>query len=178
MKIGDQVIEGDLASPNEDVLVLPRRNTQIVITARAFKSLEQFEEHVKKPDPKKVFQKGKGWLPNLKDKTYLNQMERYGKLRVAYYVVKSLEPSNIEWPNLDTEDLTTWDKWEEDFLASGFTQHECNLILGLCLSVNNLDERKMEQSRDLFVLGQEQLDALDSQKEEQNSTQSGELAKE
>lgn len=178
MKIGDQIIEGDLANPNEDILVLPRKNSQIVITARAFKSLEEFEENVPKPTPQKVFQKGKGWLPNLKDKTYMDQMTKYGKLRVAYYVVKSLEPSDIQWTTLDPVDLTTWDRWEEDFLNAGFNQHECNLILGLCLAVNNLDERKLEQARELFALGQEQLDDSDSPMAEQNSSESGQLANE
>ena len=178
MKIGDQEIKGDLAELNEDVLVLPRRKTQIVLTARALPDMTDFEKHVSEPQPKKVFHKGKGWIPDLEDTTYMEQMERYGKLRVAYFVVFSLKPSEIEWDLVDESDANTWDKWEEDFKASGFTQHECNLILAKCFQVNQLDERKLEQARSLFVHGQEQLAAdSSSPSSEPSDSQSGKPAK-
>lgn len=178
MKIGDQKIEGDLAELNEDVLVLPRRKTQIVLTARALPDMTEFEKHVSEPQPKKVFHKGKGWIEDLEESTYMEQMERYGKLRVSYFVVYSLVPSEIEWDLVDLNNAETWDKWEEDFKASGFTQHECNLILALCFRVNQLDERKLEQARSLFVHGQEQLNAdSSSPSSEQNDSLSGSPAK-
>lgn len=178
MKIGDQKIEGDLAELNEDVLVLPRRKTQIVLTARALPNMEEFEKHVSEPQPKKIFHKGKGWISDTKDTTYVQQMERHAKLRVAYFVVYSLVPSEIEWDSVDINDAETWDKWEEDFKASGFTQHECNLILSLCFRVNQLDEQKLEQARSLFVHGQEQLAAdSSSPSSEQNDSPSGKPAK-
>ena len=174
MKIGDQKIEGDLAELNEDVLVLPRRKTQIVLTARALPDMTDFEKHVSEPQPKKVFHKGKGWVADTEDVTYMEQMARYGKLRVAYFAVFSLKPSEIEWDLVDEGDAETWDKWEEDFKNSGFTQHECNLILAKCFQVNQLDERKLEQARSLFVHGQEQLaDDSSSPSSEQNGSPSG-----
>lgn len=177
MKIGDQKIEGDLAELNEDVLVLPRRKTQIVLTARALPDMTDFEKHVYEPQPKKVFHKGKGWISDTEDVTYMSQMERYGKLRVAYFVVFALKPSEIEWDLVDINDADTWDKWEEDFKNSGFTQHECNLILALCFRVNQLDEQKLEQARSLFVHGQEQLAAdSSSRSSEQNDSPSGKPA--
>ncbi|MHA1950751.1 MAG: hypothetical protein ACXAEN_26240 [Candidatus Thorarchaeota archaeon] len=177
MKIGEQVIEGELADLNEDVLVLPRRKTQIVLTARALPDMTDFDKLVPEPTPKKNFHKGKGWIPDLKDKTYMDSMKRYGRLRVAYFVVKSLVPSEIEWDTVDIDDPNTWDNWEDDFKKSGFTQHECNLVLSLCFSVNQLDERKLEQARQLFVLGQEQLvENSSSQSSEQKTSQNGEPA--
>jgi hypothetical protein len=177
MKIGDQVIEGDLAAPNQDVLVLPRSTEQIVFTAEAIMDQSDLDNYIKEPEPTKVFHKGKGWIANVKDKEYIRQMTHYGKLRVAYFVVKSLEPSKIEWDNVDLEDHNTWSNWEDDLKNNGFTQHECNLILGLCFRVNQLDERKLEQARQLFVLGQERSAGnSSSQNTEQNSTPSGEPA--
>ena len=175
MKIAGMEVTGELAELNEDVLVLPRKKTHIVLTARALPDMDDFNKRVPEPKPKKNFIKGKGWQFDLKDTTYVDEMTRYGKLRVAYFVVMSLEPSEIEWDQVDPTVPDTWDKWEDDFKTVGFTQHECNLILGLCFSVNQLDERKLEQARESFVLGQEALaDESSSLSSEQSDTPSGE----
>lgn len=173
MKIGGIEITGDLAEPNEEVLVLPRRKTQIVLTARAIPNMDEFEKLVRQPKPPRNFHKGKGWVPNLEDKTYVEELKRYTATRVAYFVVASLQ--DIEWVNVDPEKPETWINWEDDFKSVGFTQHECNLVLQLCFQVNQLDETKLEQARSLFVLGQEQeIEASSSQTDEPNSSPSGE----
>lgn len=175
MKIGGVTISGELAEPNEEVLVLPRRKTQIIITARAIPDMSDFEKRVPIPKPKKNFHKGKGWIEDLEDDNYIKAMERYTKIRVAYFVVASLQ--DVEWVKVDPEKPATWENWEEDLKGVGFTQHECNLVLQLCFQVNQLDETKLEQARSLFVLGQEQeIERSSSQNSEQNSTPSGEPA--
>lgn len=173
MKIGGISITGELAELNEEVLILPRRKTQIVLTARAIPDMTDFEKRVPLPKPKKNFHKGKGWIEDLEDPDYLEAMERYTKIRVAYFVVESLQ--EMEWANVDPKKPTTWENWEEDLKGIKFTQHECNLVLQLCFQVNQLDEAKLEQGRALFVLGQEQeIERSSSQNSEQNSTPSGE----
>ena len=176
MKIGGVEITGELATSNEEVLVLPRRKTQIVITARALSDMEDFDKRVPTPEAPKNFHKGKGWIENLKDPTYVKKLETYSKMRVAYFVVASLQ--DIQWERVDAKNPSTWIKWEDDFKSVGFTQHECNLILQLCFQVNQLDEVKLEQARSLFVLGQEQeIEESSSPTSEQESSQSGEPAK-
>lgn len=174
MKIGGVEITGNLAKLNEDVLVLPRKEGHIVFTARAIPTLEEFDEKVPRPKPAKAFHKGKGWIENLDDPTYKQQVEQWGKLRVAYFVVKSLEPSDIEWSTVDLDKIGTWVNWENDFKKVGFTQHECELILGLCMDVNQLNERALEKAREAFVRGQEMFDESSFQSSEQSNSQSGE----
>ncbi len=175
MKIGGIPIDGELAEPNEEVLVLPRRKTQIIITARAIPDMTDFEDRVPAPKPKKNFHKGKGWISDLDDPDYIKAVEKYGSLRVAYFVVHSLQ--DVEWAKVDPKKPATWENWEKDLKGVGFTQHECNLVLQLCFQVNQLDETKLEQARALFVLGQEQeIERSSSQNSEQNSTPSGEHA--
>lgn len=173
MKIGGVDITGELAEPNEDILVLPRRKTQIVLTARAISDMSDFDKKVPAPKPKKNFHKGKGWISDLKDPTYIKEMEQYAKIRVAYFIVASLQ--DMEWKTVDIKKPITWVNWEADFKSVGFSQHECNLILQFCFGVNQLDEQKLEQARSLFVLGQELgNDESSSQTVEPESTQSGE----
>lgn len=176
MKIGGVEITGELATPNEEILVLPRRKTQIVITARALDDMEDFDNLVSAPDAPKNFHKGKGWIENVTDPTYVNKLEMYSKMRIAYFVVASLQ--DMQWENVDTKKPSTWLEWENDFKSVGFTQHECNLVLQLCFQVNQLDEVKLERARSLFVLGQEQeIEESSSQTSEQQSSQSGKHVK-
>ena len=87
MKIGGIDITGNLAEPNEEVLVLPRRESQIIFTARAIQDMDSFEKRIPAPEPKKNYHKGKGWVPDLEDKTYVDALEKYRLLRVAYFIV-------------------------------------------------------------------------------------------
>ena len=175
MKIGGVEIEGALAEPNEDFLILPRRKTNIVLTAKAIEDMEDFDKRVTAPTPKRDWHKNGGWIENLEDPTYLQEMEKYGKLRVAYFVVASLQ--DMEWGFVDMKKPNTWLEWEADFKNVGFSQHECNLILQLCFQVNQLDENKLERARALFVLGQEQAEKESSSlQDEPKSSPSGEPA--
>lgn len=173
MKIGGVEITGDLAAPNEQVLVLPRRSSQIIFTARALPDMEGFEKAVSVPTPPKMFQKGKGWVSDLDNEGYKQTSKTYVELKVAYYVVASLQ--DIEWVSVDLLKPKTWLNWENDLKAVGFSEHECNLVCQLCFQVNQLDEKKLEQARQLFVLGlDQQQDESYSPNDEQSNTPSGE----
>jgi len=175
MKIGGLKIEGDLAKPNEDVLVLPRPNSkQIIFTARAFQTMEDFETLCPSPIAPQVFEAGKGWVPQLSNETYLQQVQEYGERQVGYIVIKSLEPSEIEWDTVKLDDPGTWGKWEKDLLNNNFSQRECNLVMKLCWDINNLDESKIEKARELFLRGQEEVsEKSTSPATEQKSSRSG-----
>lgn len=161
---------------NEDVLVLPRGESTIVIKVRAFPDLDHFNEVCPTPKPPGALTK-KGWVPNTKDDTYKERLKQHGLQRVGYMVVKSLEPTNIEWEKVDLDNPKTWVEWEEEMQDSGFTQIECNLIIGLVMEVNNLNEFKLDEARESFLQGQAQEQSESaSQSSEQSDSPSGEPA--
>lgn len=177
MKIAGQELAGELAQLNEEILVLSRKSGQVVLTARAIADMEAFNNLMPQPTAPKIFRKGKGWGQDVDNKNYVIEMKRYGECKLAWMILTSLEPSDIEWDTVDMEKPGTWKNWEDDLKQCGFTQHECNLVVGLVLSANQLNEAKLEQARELFVLGQEELaDESSSQSTEQASTPSGEPA--
>jgi hypothetical protein len=159
---------------NEDVLVLPRGNKTIVIRAKAFPDLDHFNEVCPAPKPPGMLTKD-GFVPNLKDDTYKQRLEKHNLQRVGYMVIKSIEPSKIEWERVDLDNPKTWPEWEEELTESGFTNVECNLILGLVMDVNSLNEAKLNEARASFLRGQEQEQSDSaSPSSEQNDSPSGE----
>lgn len=157
MKINGIKIEGDLLKPNEDVLVLPRgQNKQVIFTARAVQTMEEFAKLCPEPKAPTAFVAGKGWIDQVEDKTYKSQCKEFGAKQLGYLIIKSLEDMDLEWDKISLDEPSTWGNWEKELLDNGFTQRECNLLVTLCMSVNQLDEAKLERARELFLLGRDQ----------------------
>ena len=139
---------------NEVVLVLPRGDDQnLVFRACGLKTLAEFEEICPLPKPPGKLTKD-GWVPNDNDATYQTVMAEWAKKRLGYIVVRSLEPTEIEWDTVKLTDPRTWVNWEKDLLDGGLTQIEVNRVLALVLEANSLDEAKLAKAREVFLAGQ------------------------
>jgi len=149
MKIGG--IDPKLLPP-EQVLVLPRGDSEIVLKARGLPDMDEFSKFC--PDPKPpVMLTRQGQKANLNDVGYQQREAEQAKRRWAYIVVKSLEPSQIEWDTVKLDDPATWANWDADLKAAGFTATERNRVFALCLEANSLDERKIQRAREVFLAG-------------------------
>lgn len=138
--------------PTEEVLVLPRGDQRIVFRARGLEDMEPFKALC--PEPKMPGKLTKdGYVPDAEDEGYKSIMEEQSKRRLAYMVVCSLEPSQIEWDTVKLDDPSTWANWEADLKAGGMTQVECNRVLSLVMAANCLDETKLRKAREVFLQG-------------------------
>lgn len=173
MRIGGVQVEG----LNEEILVLPRLNGgDIVIKAEAVSDLIEFTALV--PEPKAPGKLTKdGWIPQLKDKTYQQRMEAYSTQRFAYMVVKSLVPSQIEWEKVSFDNPKTWKLWEQELKDAGLSNVEVDRVTVCVMRANALDENKLKEARELFLLGKAEEQGKSSGLEtEPESTPSGEPA--
>jgi hypothetical protein len=139
--------------PNIEVLILPRGDQNIVFRARGLQDMEEFMKLCPEPNPPGKLTKD-GWQPNPEDKNYISVLTEWNKRKLAYIVVKSLEPSDIEWDTVEIANPGTWSNWESDLKKGGVTQIECNRVVSLVLEANCLDEAKLEKARKVFQLGQ------------------------
>jgi hypothetical protein len=150
MKIGGIEVTG----PAEEVLVLPRLDGDIIFRAKAVTGMEEFEKLCPEPKAKPVLKAG-GWKDNVDDPDYKAQMERYGANRWHYIVLKSLEPSEIEWATVDLGNPETWENWQKELIEAHFSSVEINRITVCVMQANSLDERKLEAARESFLRGPE-----------------------
>jgi len=149
MKIGGVEIQG----PAEEVLVLPRlEGENIVIRARAVADMDEFEALCPLPTPPGIRTKD-GWKPNANDETYMQRVQQHGELRFAYMVLKSLEPSNVEWEKINISDPSTWMEWQKELKEAGISSTEVNRIIVCVMQANALDEAKLKEAREVFLRG-------------------------
>jgi len=149
MKIGGVEVEG----PAEEVLVLPRlEGENIVIRARAVLDMDEFEALCPTPVPPGIRTK-EGFKPNEKDETYRQRVAQHGELRFAYMVLKSLEPSEIEWEKVNIDTPATWVDWQDELKEAGVSSTEVNRIIVCVMQANALDEAKLKEAREVFLHG-------------------------
>ena len=173
MRIGGVLVEG----PAQEFLILPRGEQVLVIRAQAV-NLDEFDVLCPEPKPPGKLTKD-GWIPDLDNESYRQIITNHNEKRIAYLVVKSLEPSDIEWEKVKIENPSTWVGYVQDFKAAGLTTIEINRIVQCVMQANSLDEAKLEQARKVFLLGQAQALVVSSgQNTVPANTSSGEPAKE
>lgn len=151
MRIGGIIVAG----PTQEVLVLPRGEQALIIRAQAI-NLDEFDALCPEPKPPGKLTKD-GWIPDTTNDNYRQIIDNHNEKRIAYLVVKSLEPSQIEWDTVQIDNPRTWTNYVQDFKNAGITTIEINRIVQCVMQANSLDEAKLEQARKVFLLGQAQV---------------------
>lgn len=151
MKVNGREISG----PNRVTLVLPREGGEdIVIVAQSIADMSAFDKYVEEPKPPSAMVKGGNVEHNYKDTGYVAQLASYSIKKMAWIILVSLEPTNIEWEKVDMEDPGSWLNYQGEMKDAGFSEIEVNRICNLCMEANALDEGKLEAARQVFLRGQ------------------------
>lgn len=169
MKIGGIEIKG----PNTEILVLPRLEEDIIVRATAVTSMKEFDDLVPEPKAPGIRTKD-GWKPNVNDETYRQQTDHYNSQRLAYLVIVSLEPSEVEWTRVNINDPSTYLEWDKELREAGLSDIEINRVVMCVMQANALDEDKLKAAREVFLLGRaEGLSESFGQNTEPQNTPSG-----
>jgi len=148
MKIG-----GVKVTSSEEVLVLPRNEENIVFKAKAVSINDDFDRLCPVPNPPMIITK-EGKQPDFTDANYKQQMAIRDEKRFAYMMLRSLEPSQIEWEQVNLEAPNTWLGWTQELIDAGLSDVEVNRVIGIVMTACSLDEEKIEQARADFLRGQ------------------------
>ena len=163
----------------EELLVLPRGEQSIAFRAIGIPDYEEFKTLCPEPKAPGVQKAGKGWVPNENDPGYRDMVATHDKRRIAWMVLKSLEPSEIEWDTVDLDKPSTWLNWDQDLKSGGLSQVEVNRVQALVFQANCLDEGKLQKAREAFQLGQQPVPSeFSGQSGEPENSQSGAPASE
>jgi len=151
MKIGGRTV-----TKCEEILVLPRPEAEdIIIRAESVSVNEEFDALVPMPVPPSVRTKD-GKKDDLEDGSYLEAVDRRDSLRWDYMILRSLRPSEIEWERVNLDQPNTWKEWKKELIDAGLSDIEISRIQGAVMSACSLDEDKLKEARDSFLLGRDQ----------------------
>jgi len=150
MKINGKEIKGK----NKKTVVFPRENSEpIVIVAESVSDFSKLDDYLHYPIPPVILKNGEK-INNLDDDGYKQQVINYNTRRIAWVILESLKPSNIEWETVKLDNPSTWLQYEQELKDSGFSAIEINIIKNTVMEANSLDEEKLEAARQVFLLGQ------------------------
>lgn len=149
MKIKGKKIEG----PNEAIIVIPRSTgNDIILKARAVLDMGVFDKMCPMPVPPQRMLAGGRMVPNLKDKGFLQQIDKHSTQRLSWIILTSLEATEgLEWEKVKLDDPSTWEEFRVEMKESGFADIEINRVIAECINVNALNEDKIEEARDRFL---------------------------
>jgi len=156
MRIQGKKIEG----ANEVVIVIPRgSNADIILKAKAVLDMTPFEEMCPPPEPPRKTLPGGKEVKNLKDSAYLKALDNHSVKRLNWIVLTSLEATEgLEWEKVDLSDSTTWNNFQEEMKEAGFSNVEVNRIVADVIDVNALNEEKIQEARERFLLASQEQD--------------------
>lgn len=167
----------EVAGKNRVSVVLPREGGDpIAFIAEAVSDLNRLDEYISLPEPPVVQKKGGVIEKNHDDQGYKEQLGQYNAKRMAWLILESLKPSQIEWDTVNEDDPGTWKNYMKDLQGAGFSDVEINLIVSAVLEANALDENKLNAAREVFLRGQAAAKDTSGPSTQAASSQSGKPA--
>lgn len=187
MKIGGKKVQH---LPNSEIIVFPREDGEdLAFRATALLDRTDFDKYCPSPKPGKMRVRGNpGLVENFDDPKFKQAIDVYNKMFMDYMFVSSLSAVNpvegepdlpIEWEKIKLNEKFTWRFWEDELKDAGLGDMERKRLYNTVMSVNSLNEAKMDEARRSFLQRQrEGSDPSSSQMDEPTDMQSGEPANE
>jgi len=174
MKINGHKIIG----PNREIIAIPRGDDDaIIFIAEAVLDDSEFNKLCPPPEPRKRKVDGQD-IPNLNDKNYIKNVEKYSEKRAAWMILQSLKATEgLEWERVNLKEPNTWLLYTKELSESGFSEMEIQRIINGCLTANGLNSTKIEYAKQHFLQVQRAKQELQSSHQvELGSMLSGEPA--
>lgn len=148
----------EIRGVNIEEIIIPRGNGKqdIVLLAQAVLDMDEFDRLVKPPKPRVSRGRGNKTIEHTDAPDYKAAMIEYGRKRLAYMVLKSLEATpGLEWETVDMGNPDTWLGYEDELTKAGFSIAEQNRVTHGVLAANGLDEKKVDEARKRFLASRE-----------------------
>jgi len=115
-------------------------------------TMEEFDDACPFPEPlpNELVFTPKGKQPDYKHPEFLARKKEYSRKRWGYLLLKTLEPSNVEFEGASLDDPSTWGDVEEA-IKKELPEYEFKGLLDLIYEANAIDPQKQEANRNTFL---------------------------
>lgn len=147
-----------LDGPKEEVLVIPRQDQDIIFKAKAVLDYSDFDQLCPRPTPPIVIKRGGAKVADPTDIDYQKSLDVWATNRTHWMILQSLSATEgLEWETIDLVKPETWGNYEDELRQSGFSEAEGARIVNLVISANGLDQSKIDEATQRFLVAQEAL---------------------
>lgn len=155
--------------------VFQRGDEELVFYAQPVWSFDEFEALVPFPENDTYVFTPKGKEKDWDSPSWKQKQDDYNRKRWGWFVLKALEPSEIEWSKVSLDDPDTF-VYVEDELRESLLPVEFTRVMNLAEQASSLDARKLEENRESFLRRQARRTEDGTQSGEATSTSSSEPA--
>ncbi len=149
MRLNGRVISGAAV----EYIVIPRNDGDIVLKATAILDYDEFEKLCPEPKAPGVMKPGGQMSYDYNDRGYKHELEQRSEKRFGYLILKSLSATEgLEFETVSLTDPGTWHLWKDEFKNAGLTQGEISIITQGVLNANGVNEQRLKEARDRFLL--------------------------
>ena len=170
-------VSADKSTAKFGPLTFKRGDTFLAFYAQPVWNMDEFNALCPRPVNTHVrYEKG-GKVKDPDAPAYLEELGKFSVKRWGYVILKTLEPSNIEWENVSLADPGTWGEVEAE-LRANLGIYEFAKVMELVDEANAIDEAKLEENSQSFfhMMSQPSPTEENSQPGEAENSQSTALA--
>lgn len=177
-------IHGKAVLPPKPIKVAIPRNDEngepadVIIFCNPIMDYKTFQKLLPQPKPPLTITVAGEKFEDAEDSDYKRKVDRFGDLKLAWTVITSISDTpGLEWETVNINDPDTWENYRKE-LEDTFLPREVDLICVGVFEANLPSEERQKEAMERFTSSQVegQLQKVMSQKDEQDSTPSGELA--
>lgn len=145
-----------IVNNNVQIVVIPRKDENIVFHLRPVLNTKRFDDLVKMPEAPSILMAGSSVVTkDTNDAKYKLAMTEYFKLKSAFTFLESISATpDLEWETVNLEDPKTWLNWQSEFEAAEFTESEKLLIFEGVQKANSLNSEYLDEVLNDFLASQ------------------------
>lgn len=139
----------------ERTVVIPRKDENIVFTAKPVTDYEEFDKLCPQPKPKVITRPGGAQSIKTDDPNYLKELDTWSEQRSAWMFLQALSATEgLEWDTIDFGDPSTWMNYQTELGACGLSMLEQQKIMEIVIEANGLNQDKIDQATQAFLASQ------------------------
>lgn len=148
------------AGPKPEYVVIPREDTDLVITCNPVFDFDDFEKLCPMPKPPLVTHKSGEKIEDVNDVKYQDKVFTRARRRTAWLIIESLKGTkDLEWETVDSSDPKTWENVYTELKDAHFSDMELNHILQSVIRASGMDESRLDEARKRFTRSQQEENA-------------------
>lgn len=150
MKVKGKTIE----QPAEEVIVFPRKNGNVVFTAKPVGNYDDFLKVCPEPQAKKIMKPGGAVSEDVESPEYKKELDIWAERKVHWMILKSLSATEgLEWETVDMSKPETYGNYVKELEESGITPLEVSRLFEIVQISCGLNQDKIDEATKAFLAG-------------------------